>query len=100
MKNIKDIEFNKEFIKALGVIPCPYHRYYYKSADMLESELEEFKEGTIRGQVVKKLEEELFELYKDENLDIKPPQLEKRGGAYYSDAACNLINSIYQYFGL
>ena len=32
---------------------------------------------------------------KDENLDIKPPQLEKRGGAYYSDAACNLINSIY-----
>ena len=62
---------------------------------MLESELEEFKEGTIRGQVVKKLEEELFELYKDENLDIKPPQLEKRGGAYYSDAACNLINSIY-----
>lgn len=95
MKNIKDIEFNKEFVKALGIIPCPYHRYYYKSADMLESELEEFKEGTIRGQVVKKLEEELFELYKDENLDIKPPQLEKRGGAYYSDAACNLINSIY-----
>ena len=95
MKNIKDIEFNKEFIKALGVIPCPYHRYYYKSADMLKSELEEFKEGTIRGQVVKKLEEELFELYKDETLDIKPPQLEKRGGAYYSDAACNLINSIY-----
>ena len=95
MKNIKDIEFNKEFIKALGVIPCPYHRYYYKSADMLKSELEEFKEGTIRGQVVKELEQELFELYKDENLDIKPPQLEKRGGAYYSDAACNLINSIY-----
>ena len=52
---------------------------------MLESELEEFKEGTIRGQVVKKLEEELFELYKDENLDIKPPQLEKRGGAYYEE---------------
>ncbi|MGL5379151.1 MAG: 6-phospho-beta-glucosidase, partial [Clostridium sp.] len=26
---------------------------------------------------------------------IKPPQLEKRGGAYYSDAACNLISSIY-----
>ena len=34
-------------------------------------------------------------LYKDENLAVKPPQLEKRGGAYYSDAACNLINSIY-----
>lgn len=95
MKNIKNIKFNDEFIKSLGVIPCPYHRYYYKTADMLESELSEFKEGKIRGQIVKELEAELFEVYKDESLDIKPPQLEQRGGAYYSDAACNLITSIY-----
>ena len=95
MKNIKDIEFNKDFIKSLGVIPCPYHRYYYKSLEMLDIELKEFKDGKTRGQVVKELEKELFEIYKDENLDMKPSQLEKRGGAYYSDAACNLINSIY-----
>lgn len=95
MKNIKDIRFNNEFVKSLGIIPCPYHRYYYKKEDMLKSELDDFKEGKIRGQIVKKLEEELFEIYKDESLDIKPPQLEQRGGAYYSDAACNLINSIY-----
>jgi 6-phospho-beta-glucosidase len=44
---------------------------------------------------VKQLENDLFELYKDPNLSIKPPQLEKRGGAYYSDTACSLINSIY-----
>ncbi len=95
MQNIKAIDFNAEFIKSLGVIPCPYHRYYYKTKDMLEDELREFKEGKARGQVVKELEEQLFKLYKDEKLDIKPPQLEKRGGAYYSDAACNLISSIY-----
>ncbi|MCC0630222.1 MULTISPECIES: 6-phospho-beta-glucosidase [unclassified Clostridioides] len=95
MQNIKAIDFNAEFIKALGAIPCPYHRYYYKTKEMLEDELREFKEGKARGQVVKELEEQLFELYKDEKLDIKPPQLEKRGGAYYSDAACNLISSIY-----
>ncbi|MGL4819876.1 MAG: 6-phospho-beta-glucosidase, partial [Bacilli bacterium] len=41
------------------------------------------------------LEEDLFDLYRDPNLSIKPPQLEKRGGAYYSDAACNVISSIY-----
>ena len=29
------------------------------------------------------------------NLDYKPEQLTKRGGTYYSDAACELINSIY-----
>lgn len=95
MRNIKDIPFNAEFIKALGVIPCPYHKYYYKTTEMLEEELEQFKEGKTRGETVKALEDDLFELYKDPNLAIKPPQLEQRGGAYYSDAACNLINSIY-----
>ncbi len=95
MQNIKAIEFNAEFVKDLGLIPCPYHRYYYKTKEMLEEELGEFSKGKARGQVVKELEDQLFELYKDEELDIKPPQLEKRGGAYYSDAACNLISSIY-----
>lgn len=95
MQNIKEIPFNADFIRALGVIPCPYHRYYYKTKEMLEEELESFKGGKTRGEVVKALEDDLFELYKDPNLNIKPPQLEKRGGAYYSDAACNLISSIY-----
>ncbi|MGL4800418.1 MAG: 6-phospho-beta-glucosidase [Cellulosilyticaceae bacterium] len=95
MQNIKEIPFNADFIRSLGVIPCPYHRYYYKTQEMLEEELESFKEGKTRGETVKALEDDLFELYKDPNLDIKPPQLEKRGGAYYSDAACNLISSIY-----
>ncbi|WP_170075858.1 6-phospho-beta-glucosidase [Paraclostridium dentum] len=95
MQNIKAIEFNADFVKNLGLVPCPYHRYYYKTKEMLEEELSEFAKGKARGQVVKELEDQLFELYKDENLDIKPPQLEKRGGAYYSDAACNLISSIY-----
>jgi len=37
----------------------------------------------------------LFELYKDPKLDYKPEQLTKRGGAHYSDTACELIASIY-----
>ncbi|CAM2076893.1 6-phospho-beta-glucosidase [Clostridium cuniculi] len=95
MQNIKDIPLNADFVRALGVIPCPYHKYYYKHKEMLEEELEGFKDGKTRGETVKALEDDLFELYKDENLAVKPPQLEKRGGAYYSDAACNLIKSIY-----
>lgn len=95
VKNVKDLNWNPEFIKALRMMPCPYHRYYFQTADMLEEELKEFSKGETRAEVVKKLENDLFELYKNENLDIKPPQLEKRGGAYYSDAACRLINSIY-----
>ena len=95
VKNIKDFEWDAQFINALGMMPCPYHKYYFQKEEMLKDELEEFSKGETRAEVVKRLEEDLFELYKDENLDIKPPQLEKRGGAYYSDAACRLINSIY-----
>ncbi len=95
MQNIKNIPLNADFVKALGVMTCPYHKYYYKTKEMLEEELEKFKTGETRAEVVKRLEDELFELYRDPNLNIKPPQLEKRGGAYYSDAACNLIDSIY-----
>ena len=34
-------------------------------------------------------------MYKDPNLNVKPKELEQRGGAYYSDAACEVINAIY-----
>lgn len=95
MKNISGLSWEPDFIRALGVIPCGYHRYYYKTDEMLQEELEKADTEGTRAEVVQKLETELFELYKDPNLDIKPPQLEKRGGAYYSDAACSLINSIY-----
>lgn len=95
VKNIINIKWIPEFITGLDIIPCPYHRYYFKKDDMLATELEEFAKGETRAELVKQLENELFELYKDPELKIKPPQLEKRGGAYYSDAACRLISSIY-----
>lgn len=44
---------------------------------------------------MKQTEKELFELYKNAELHEKPKQLEKRGGAYYSDAACECIRAIY-----
>jgi len=95
MKNVKNFTWSPEFIKGLAVMPCPYHRYYFKSDEMLKDELENFAIGKTRAEVVKELEEKLFELYRDPNLDVKPPQLEERGGAFYSDAACRLISSIY-----
>ncbi|MDX8288709.1 6-phospho-beta-glucosidase [Metabacillus indicus] len=95
MKNVAPLPWNPKFLKSLGVVPCPYHRYYYKTSNILDEEIEAFKSGKTRAEIVKKLEEGLFELYKDKDLDIKPPQLEQRGGAYYSDAACNVISSIF-----
>lgn len=95
LKNIADLEWEPNFFRTLGMIPIGYLRYYYQTATMLsEQKRSAEKEGT-RAEVVQKIEHELFELYKDEHLAIKPPQLSERGGAYYSEAACNLINSIY-----
>ena len=57
--------------------------------------MEEFKEGGTRAEQMLDVEKELFELYKNTELKEKPKQLEKRGGAYYSDTACECISAIY-----
>jgi 6-phospho-beta-glucosidase len=95
VKNIQGQGWEPEFIQALGILPCPYHNYYYKTREMVEKDIKNAETVGTRAEVVKKLEDDLFELYKDPDLSIKPPQLEKRGGAYYSDAAVRLISSIY-----
>ncbi|QEK13105.1 6-phospho-beta-glucosidase [Crassaminicella thermophila] len=94
-KNIPDINWGKELLESLNMLPCPYHRYYYLTDIMLKEELEMAKREGTRGEIVKKIEKELFELYKNPNLEEKPKQLEDRGGQYYSDAACELISAIY-----
>ncbi|NIZ47292.1 6-phospho-beta-glucosidase [Entomospira nematocerorum] len=95
VKNIRPISWNKDFIISTGMMPCPYHRYYYMHDDILQEELEDFSRGKTRAETVKSVEAKLFELYKDMNLDKKPKELEERGGAYYSDTACDLIKAIY-----
>ncbi|WP_129691567.1 6-phospho-beta-glucosidase [Gottfriedia acidiceleris] len=95
VKNIQGYGWEPEFLRALNALPCPYHNYYYKTREMVEKDIKNAETVGTRAEVVKKLEDDLFELYKDPNLSIKPPQLEKRGGAYYSDAAVRLISSIY-----
>lgn len=95
MKNIEDIPFEKTFIKELGMLPCPYHRYFYKYDVMLAHQLEIFKDNETRAEQVIEVEKKLFEKYADPNLVKKPEELEFRGGAYYSDVACDVIASIH-----
>lgn len=95
MKNFVSLPYSPSFIRGLHAIPCPYHNYYFYTKEQLQEELEQLQNGTVRAEVVSQAEEELFQLYKNEKLDEKPIQLELRGGAKYSQAACNLIQSIY-----
>lgn len=99
MKNFVSLPYSPSFIKGLQAIPCPYHNYYFFTKEQLEEELQQLNTGTVRGEVVSETEKELFSLYSKEELNKKPEQLTKRGGAKYSDAACNLIHSIYNNTG-
>ncbi|WP_125581806.1 6-phospho-beta-glucosidase [Lacticaseibacillus suibinensis] len=94
-KNIFNVQFFREQLEEMKMIPCGYHRYYYREQEMLDHSLEEFNGEGTRAQQVMRIEKELFDLYKDPNLDYKPKQLAERGGAHYSDAACEAIASIY-----
>ncbi|HMM20332.1 MAG TPA: 6-phospho-beta-glucosidase [Selenomonadales bacterium] len=97
MKNIPDLAWDGEFLRALGMIPCPYHRYYYMTDRILAEEMAAAAPGGpgTRAEQVQAVEERLFELYRDRNLAEKPRELEKRGGAYYSEAAISLISAIH-----
>ena len=95
VKNIFDMPFSEGLIRSLNLLPCSYLLYYFKQKEMLAIEMGEYYKGGARAQVVQKVEKQLFDLYKDPDLNIKPKELEQRGGAYYSDAACEVINAIY-----
>ena len=49
--------------------------------------------------MVEKIEHDLFEIYKRPEVDAQPEELKKRGGARYSLAACQLIDSLYNNTG-
>jgi 6-phospho-beta-glucosidase len=96
MKNIPDHAWPRELVFSLGAFPNPYHKYYYMHDVMLEEMLEKHREGKpTRGEEVKKVEAELFKKYQDPKLDVKPEELSKRGGALYSEAAVQVIESVY-----
>ena len=57
--------------------------------------LREQRDGAHRAEEVMEIERGLLEMYRDPSLDRKPKLLEERGGAFYSEAAAMLIESLY-----
>ncbi|MEE4407946.1 MULTISPECIES: 6-phospho-beta-glucosidase [unclassified Serratia (in: enterobacteria)] len=99
MNNIKEEPWQPDFLRAVGAIPCPYHRYFYQTKEMLAEEVTAAAERGTRAEQVMKVEKELFELYADPQLDSKPEQLSFRGGSYYSEVALELIRAIHNNLG-
>ncbi|WP_188456630.1 6-phospho-beta-glucosidase [Virgibacillus oceani] len=94
-KNIPDFGWDLEFLQSLKAIPCGYHKYYYQTDQILEKQREEYSRNETRADQVQQVEKELFEIYQNPNVQEKPKALEQRGGAYYSEAAIELIKSIH-----
>ena len=94
MKNIMAIPWSSALIRGLRAVPVSYLNYYFSTREELEQLTADYRAHGVRAEVVKQVETGLFELYRDPELHEKPKQLEERGGAHYSDAACSLIDSI------
>jgi 6-phospho-beta-glucosidase len=87
----EDEDMPAALLRALGALPSYYLRYYYLTDRILRHQ----RESRSRAEEVIEIEAELLERYLDPTLDRKPEQLERRGGAYYSEAAAALIASLH-----
>ncbi|WP_455583745.1 6-phospho-beta-glucosidase [Kitasatospora griseola] len=85
-----DLHLPEPVIRRLGVVPSYYLRYFYQH-DLV---VEELKVKGSRAAEVAAIEAQLLEMYADPALDTKPELLGKRGGAFYSEAAVQLIASL------
>lgn len=82
-----DVHLAPDMITQLGVVPSYYLRYFYAHDEVLREQRVE----PARAEAVRAIEHELLELYADESQHDKPAALEGRGGAFYSEAAIELL---------
>jgi 6-phospho-beta-glucosidase len=80
-----------ELVRGLGAVPSYYLHYFYDHDRVVEDQR---RNGT-RAVEVAEIERELLELYADERLDEKPELLGRRGGAFYSEAAVDLLAGLF-----
>ncbi|WP_280449930.1 hypothetical protein [Nocardia brasiliensis] len=85
-----DTRLPVELLRHLGVVPSYYLRYFYQH----DTVVEELRAKGSRAAEVAELERQLLTMYADPTLDTKPELLGKRGGAFYSEAAVQLIAAL------
>jgi 6-phospho-beta-glucosidase len=87
----EEVDMPGDIIRLLRAIPSYYLRYFYLQKEMLEHQRSE----PTRAEQVMEIERGLLEMYRDPTLDVKPKLLEERGGAFYSEAAAMLVESLH-----
>lgn len=93
--NIPATQWGESLMRALRMFPNSYLRYYWMTDNAIQHQKESVEAGNgTRATQVMAIEAELFKKYRDPSLKEKPPELMKRGGAYYSDVAVSLIHAL------
>lgn len=90
VKKEADPEWDVRTLEILGMIPNYYLQYFYYTEKKFN---EQKKWPPSRAEQVMEIEDDLLREYADPALTEPPADLMKRGGAYYSTLATQLINS-------
>jgi 6-phospho-beta-glucosidase len=89
-------EWDPRTIEVLGMIPNHYLQYFYYTARKLA---DQDRWPPSRAEEVMAVERELLAEYADPAASKPPAGLMKRGGAYYSTVAAQLLNAHYNDLG-
>lgn len=87
----EEIGLPRQLLDDLGAIPSYYLRYFYAEREVVTKQRHE----QPRAAVVAEIEQGLLEMYRDPAIDVKPELLEQRGGAFYSEAAIQLLAALF-----
>lgn len=82
--------FDSHTLRALGMLPNYYLQYYYYPEENLKKQIHW---PPSRADEVIKIEEELLKQYQNIAQVDLPEDMLKRGGAYYSTVAAQLLNA-------
>jgi 6-phospho-beta-glucosidase len=79
-----------DLLRRLELWPSYYLRYFYEHDTVVEQQ----RASPSRAEQVAEIERQLLAVYADPTTDEKPALLAQRGGAFYSEAAVNLVASL------
>jgi 6-phospho-beta-glucosidase len=96
LKKEEDPEWEPRTIEVLRMMPNYYLQYFYHTDKKLRAQE---KWPPSRAEEVIEVEKDLLREYADPDLKEPPADLMKRGGAYYSTVATQLLNAHYNDLG-
>jgi 6-phospho-beta-glucosidase len=90
------LAWNRRMLEVTRMVPSGYLGYFYDTANKLAAQQ---KWPPSRAETVMEVEAELLRQYAELDRTEPPPGLMKRGGAYYSTVATQIINTHYNDLG-